>query len=700
VTLARGIFAPGVTNAYGVNGGAPYEWQSGSVITVPNPASTNFALALQAGQREGVYPDLDLELHVRSVPIDDLAFDPALAIGGLSSVATGTIEEDHRAFFRVEVPAEVRGEPVVGWRLSLESTHGKPLVRVRSQALPDDRIGEGTSRPVLRQAVIVPEFLEPGVWFVEVLSGGLTSYRLTSEALRPDRPLWTMPAPGEPVAAPGLPPDGRVFGDSGLGADGVPLPGLYTDLEQDSFHYYAIRVPDRNAGLLRTELIAYNGDPNLYLRRGLPPSVAGWTVYDRALTNAVGTEYGHWVPLDRKSQTLLEPGLWYLAVHAAGGANVRYRLMATAADILDLPFDAPAGSEPQVLAAGDWRHFRIALPVAMTEGWQVALNQIAGDVALYLRDTVPAGHGTNGADVVSWRKDGTNHGPYPEALPPGVHRFAVPPVRPGATYYLGVRALTDARFSLASAPVGSAIALTGVLPFADGEASGVLPAGGVRRYRVDTPPDGRWFRMTGVHPSSVRFHLDQGTIPTVTSADHWVSFGANASIERALYDRPWPWVAGHHYFLTVTNLSPSPQAFGIRLEGRDCSNDDFDQDGLPDCWESQWFGSIFTYGPESDPDRDGVNNLAEYLGGQDPTSAGIANRLEITGIELEAAGTLVLEVEGTVGRTARIEASASLAAGGWVEVMSVQFTERLQRVRLPSVESGAPFRFFRVTGPH
>ena len=151
--------------------------------------------------------------------------------------------------------------------------------------------------------------------------------------------------------------------------------------------------------------------------------------------------------------------------------------------------------------------------------------------------------------------------------------------------------------------------------------------------------------------------------------------------------------------LTVTNLSPSPQAFGIRLEGRDCSNDDFDQDGLPDCWESQWFGSIFTYGPESDPDRDGVNNLAEYLGGQDPTSAGIANRLEITGIELEATGTLVLEVEGTVGRSARIEASASLALEGWVEVMSVEFTHPVQRVRLPAVESGAPFRFFRFPGP-
>ena len=47
---------------------------------------------------------------------------------------------------------------------------------------------------------------------------------------------------------------------------------------------------------------------------------------------------------------------------------------------------------------------------------------------------------------------------------------------------------------------------------------------------------------------------------------------------------------------------------------------DSDGDGLPDAWEIANFGNL-SQGASGDRDRDGFNNLAEYLGGSDPNNA-------------------------------------------------------------------------------
>jgi hypothetical protein len=46
---------------------------------------------------------------------------------------------------------------------------------------------------------------------------------------------------------------------------------------------------------------------------------------------------------------------------------------------------------------------------------------------------------------------------------------------------------------------------------------------------------------------------------------------------------------------------------------------DTDNDGLPDAWELAKFGNL-NQTAAGDPDRDGVNNLAEYLAGSDPNN--------------------------------------------------------------------------------
>jgi hypothetical protein len=697
MTLTTGSSVPGVTNSYGVDGGAAHRWASGSVITLPNPEPTTYSLTVQAGMTAGLYPDAAFDVRVRALPITELSFDPVLAAHGPASSASGTIEEDHRAYFRVEVPPWLAGEPVIGWRLSLSSTHGAPAMRVRKHILPDDSGAPGTSAYVLRQAVFVPEFLSPGTWYVEVKAGGFTTFTVTSEALRLDRPSWVMPGPGGPVTTPGLPAGGSVFGDTGVTPEGQPVPGLYVDLEQDSYHYYGVEVPEENDGLLRTELIAYNGDPNLYLRAGAPPTIAGIPVFDRALTNAVGTEYGNWVPLDNKSEARLTPGRWYLAVHAAGGANVRYRLKTGRGDFTPLPFNPTGPPGEQILTAGDWHYYRVALPVDLTEGCEIAFNRVAGEVALHVRDTVPPGLGTRATQFITWKDDARNHGPYPASFGPGTHRLTLPPLRPGTPYYLGVRASSDARFTVAVTPWGAVVPLDGLIPFANGEAGAALPAFGFRRYRIDTPPDARRFKLTALNPAAVRLHLDQGSLPTVTSADHWTSSGANAALERQLYASSWPWLPGHRYFLTVTNTSRDPQTFSLVFDGRDCATDDYDRDGLPDCWEIDWFGSIYTYGPDSDPDRDGLTNLAEFQAGGDPTSA--SGRLGLVGLVIDLEGRPVIEVEGDLGRSCRVLTSTTLIAPDWTEVAGFIQSEPVQKVTLPQSEAGRPFRFFRVVSP-
>jgi hypothetical protein len=49
-------------------------------------------------------------------------------------------------------------------------------------------------------------------------------------------------------------------------------------------------------------------------------------------------------------------------------------------------------------------------------------------------------------------------------------------------------------------------------------------------------------------------------------------------------------------------------------------NVDSDHDGLPDPWEADMLGGL-SYGPADDPDRDGLDNAAEFAAGTDPRNA-------------------------------------------------------------------------------
>ena len=540
-TMTTGVYPPAALGyplaaptRYGTEGGvtAAPQWALSnvltSVITIPNPAPNTYSITVQAAGSGINYPDSDLKFTVRNLPIPEMSFDAALNTNGLSNVVEALLQDGFKAYWRVQVPYTLNGQPVMGWKLGLSSLYGTPKMRVRRGTLPDDTVGDGTSTSFLRQAVLVPDYLSPGTWYIEVTASGLTDYTLTSQALALNQPAWQMPAPG------------LAFGDTGV-----------VNLQQDSSDYYAVVVPPGNGGLLRTELDAFSGNPNLYLRYKAPPTVshnasgASGAIYDRVLTNT-STEYGNWVALDGKSEVGLTPGTYYLAVHAGGGANVQYRLLLSTGTITDLGF-AGGSLTNQTLAGGDWRYYRVQLPVDMPDKWTISVGTALGSIAVYIRDTIPPGQGTNATDYVEWSRDEKNQGPYPWFTNAGTYTLTVPAVRPGETYFVGVRALSDASFSISSTPGSHLIVLDGIIPFAGGAVTNQIPPGGVLRYRIDVPGDALVWSHSAIHASSVRLYLEQGTLPTMTLADHWYSSGANSAFNASFVNSSWPWLPGYRY---------------------------------------------------------------------------------------------------------------------------------------------------------
>ena len=624
MSLRRGDAIPAPYYDYGYNGGMTYEWQHDRFVTLANARSTNYALIVQASQSAGAFPNAGYLLRLRPPPVAPLAFDPLLEGGGTNAAVCAVLVDGERTFYRVEVPWLMPdGAPASGWRLALATAYGQSSVRVRKDLLPaDDYAGAGQTAFVTQQAVIVAPLLTPGVWYVEVSAAGATSFCLSSAMVRPVRPEWVMPAEGRPVTTPGL-TNGPFFGDTGVDPQGVERSGDGgLDMEQGNVHFYEVSVPEGNGGVLRTVLEAINGNPDMYLRLADPPTFThradgrAGSVYDRSLTGNT-TEYGNWVPVNGKSDKALAPGRYYIAVRASGTSNCRYRLRLSTGSVTDLPLNGSATA--QVMAAGDWRYYRFMMPTNAPVSWTVGFQQQVGDVVMYVRDTIPPGHGASVGDYYEWARDGRNHGPYPNYDPPGNYTFNTPPLRPGTPYYIGFRAVSDSTFSITSATNSVALNLTNFLSFYGGYVTNILPAYGCQVFRIDVPPDASRWRHTSAGPATVRFHLDQGSPATVTSSDHSVTTG-NAVLDRFLRDPAgWPWAPGQMYFLAVTNTTATPQGFSFRIDGRNCLTDDSDGDGLSDCWEMAFWPAVAAFAAGDDPDHDGVDNRTESLDGTDPT---------------------------------------------------------------------------------
>jgi hypothetical protein len=590
---------------YGNYGGTNIQWVDGDLITVPNPPAGPFSLSVYgADDGSGTYPDASYLLRVRAPVVPQLSFSPELDTVSLTNIVSGTLADTEHAFYQVIVPASVAGAPVLGWQLELTALTGSPSVRVRQNLLPDNTCD--TTAFASPDAIIVPPYLVPGTWYVDVVGSGSTTYTLTSRVITTNtlaHPVWMMPAAGQTNTAPGLALP--FIGDSGVDTNGNPLPGDQgIDLQQGGYDYYAVMVPGNNGAVLRTELQAISGNPNLYIRVGNAPTLNHYAegscdyydvLIDRQLTGGT-TEYGNWVPLNGRYQSQLTPGLWVLAVQAGGNGNARYRLQLSCGNsitngvVQDLALENGSFTN-QNLDGGNWRYYRVQIPDPAPANWAVTFSRTLGSAIMFVRDTCPPGDGNyispgnyanpnynpgqGSSDLQTWNSDDKNEGPYPRFDTPGTYNLTTPPLRPGEVYYLGFWSPVDTTFSVSSETNGGAIDITNTLAFYGGSIAGNIPGYGTLQYRMDVPATATRVLFGASNSTDLVLSLEQGTIALAGGPAQWTSYQynnsgypnqANVSFDQFLLSpNNWPWLPGYSYYLTITNTSPSAENFSVAM---------------------------------------------------------------------------------------------------------------------------------------
>jgi hypothetical protein len=121
---------------------------------------------------------------------------------------------------------------------------------------------------------------------------------------------------------------------------------------------------------------------------------------------------------------------------------------------------------------------------------------------------------------------------------------------------------------------------------------------------------------------------------------------------------------------------------------------DSDSDGLPDNWETNYFGSATAASPSADPDHDGMTNLQEYIAGTDPTDPASYLRLD----EDLAASLVTLRFQAVATRTYVIEYKDGLSLPAWTRLAEIpaRSSNHLESVIDPQFTTN---RFYRLGTP-
>ena len=119
---------------------------------------------------------------------------------------------------------------------------------------------------------------------------------------------------------------------------------------------------------------------------------------------------------------------------------------------------------------------------------------------------------------------------------------------------------------------------------------------------------------------------------------------------------------------------------------------DTDGDGLPDSWESQYFGNL-SQTDSGDPDGDGFGNLQEFLAGTDPTDSSSA--LRITSITLNEPD-VIISFTTCANRFYELQANDDLTTPNWSTVVTdIPGTGGI--VSITDLDgAGFPNRFYRI----
>ncbi|HUR44926.1 MAG TPA: hypothetical protein VMZ27_03540, partial [Candidatus Saccharimonadales bacterium] len=120
---------------------------------------------------------------------------------------------------------------------------------------------------------------------------------------------------------------------------------------------------------------------------------------------------------------------------------------------------------------------------------------------------------------------------------------------------------------------------------------------------------------------------------------------------------------------------------------------DSDLDGIPDVWETGYFGNSTIAAPGADPDHDGMSNLQEYIAGTDPT-----NSLSYLKINASAGPSANVSFAAVSNRTYSVLYSDSLPAGFWQTLAQVpaRSTNHVEVIPDPGFSTN---RFYRLVTP-
>jgi subtilisin family serine protease len=147
----------------------------------------------------------------------------------------------------------------------------------------------------------------------------------------------------------------------------------------------------------------------------------------------------------------------------------------------------------------------------------------------------------------------------------------------------------------------------------------------------------------------------------------------------------------------LTNADVIPDLQGWVHNGRRLNLQrivDTDGNGLPDWWEQEYFGHLTGTDPNADPDQDGMNNLAEWIAGTNPTNA--ASSLRLTLVSATNSSGTVVSWSSVAGKNYWLERSTNLLTGfNAIVSTNIAATAPTNTLNDPAILPGSA-RFYRV----
>jgi hypothetical protein len=218
---------------------------------------------------------------------------------------------------------------------------------------------------------------------------------------------------------------------------------------------------------------------------------------------------------------------------------------------------------------------------------------------------------------------------------------------------------------------------------------------------IQPNPAGQWLQLTAVPGENVTLGTQiRGTKPIFL---RWRKFGQAPTL---LIDHSNLMVNADFAVLTNVQLSSSA-AYAIIMTNvaggslgvarTNCVLTvlaDSNANGIPDNWESDYFGSPTGADRDADSDGDGMSNWAEYIAGTNPTNA--ASYLKVQGIT--ATGTALITFQAVSNRTYTVEYTDSLSPAAWTKLTDVAPRNVDWIATVPDLNP-VPDRYYRLTTP-